>query len=310
MTHQSISGARAAASEPASRKQVDAASYDVAAPEFDRLSERFCGPLAMQLLDLAKLRDADKALDVGTGTGLVALRAAARVRSGSVVGIDHSPGMLAQASEKARQSGLEDVLSFQLMDAERLEFPDQSFDVVLSLYALGHFPEPLAAIKQMYRVLRPGGRLVLGVGAGPDLFSWSAIVEGARQAGDAISAARGRLLTAPHFLTRLMSEHGMASDGNPLPSSHQTPVHQMMREAGFTGLHRQWRGHCEELDPEGFWRLQVTYATTERIRLQRALPEAVAALREDFLNRCRSIEARHGRLIYRHAAMFHVASRS
>src|SRR4051812_30094420 len=118
-----------AGSEPPSHKQVDAASYDVAALEFDDLSESLCGPLAWRMLELARLQATDEVLDVGTGTGLVARRAAARARH--VTGIDHSRGMLDQAIAGAQKSGLSEVTSFRLMDAERLEFPDQSFDVVL-----------------------------------------------------------------------------------------------------------------------------------------------------------------------------------
>src|SRR5438128_2478767 len=120
-------------------KQLDAASYDSAAAEFDRLTERFNGPLAARILDLAQLHATDHVLDVGTGTGLVALRAGGLAQNGRVVGIDHSSGMLEQAAAKAQRSGLSDVIRFRPMDAEQLEFPDHSFDVVLSLYALFHF---------------------------------------------------------------------------------------------------------------------------------------------------------------------------
>jgi SAM-dependent methyltransferase len=297
-----------AGSEPTSHKQVDAASYDVAAPEFDRLSELFCGPLAMRMLELAELRQTDEALDVGTGTGLVALRAAARARH--VTGIDHSSGMLEQASAKARGSGLSDVTSFRLMDAERLDFPDRSFDVVVSLYALFHFPDPVSAIREMCRVLRPGGRLVIGVGAGPPALSWNAVAEGTRKAIDLVAAARGRLLTAPRFLAQMMFEHGMKPEQHHVSDGRQTPVGVMLREAGFRHLRRRWQGHCEELDPEDFWRLQVTYATAERICLQQSRPEDVAALKEEFLTRCGDVQARRGKLIYRHAAMFYIGSRS
>ena len=114
-------------------KRLDATSYDDAAAEFDRLTERFSGPLAARILDLARLRPTDDVLDVGTGTGLVALRAGTLAQNGRVIGIDHSAGMLEQGSAKARQSGLGDAVIFRQMDAEQLEFPDRSFDVVLSL---------------------------------------------------------------------------------------------------------------------------------------------------------------------------------
>jgi ubiquinone/menaquinone biosynthesis C-methylase UbiE len=298
--------------EPAAAnyKQLDAASYDNAAAEFDRLTERFSSPLAMRMLDLARLRTTDHVLDVGTGTGLVALRAGALVSNGRVIGIDHSPGMLEQASAKAQRSGLSDSVMFRQMDAEHLEFPDQSFDIVLSLYALFHFPEPLVAAREMHRVLRPGGRVVIGVGSGPSLFSWNGIVQGTRLAARLVAAARGRLLTAPEFLLRVMREQGMAPDAKHQPEGPRPRIDRMLRQVGFKNVQRSWQGRCEELDPEEFWRLQVTYATPARIRLQQALPQQIAGLKEDFLDRCRNVQANDGKLIYRHAAMFYAGTRA
>src|SRR6266567_861305 len=205
-------------------KRQDAASYDDAAAEFDRLTERFSGPLAMRILDLARLRPTDQVLDVGTGTGLVALRAAALAQNGRVFGIDHSAGMLEQASAKARRSGLSDAVAFRQMDAEQLEFPDRSFNAALSLYALFHFPDPLAAVREMHRVLRPGGRVVIGVGSRPSLFSWNGIVQGTRAAPERVAAASGRLLTAPQFLLHLMCEHGMEPDVEHRPKGSRTRI--------------------------------------------------------------------------------------
>ena len=291
-------------------KQLDAASYDDVAAEFDRLSERFNGPLVIRMLDMGRLGGTDHVLDVGTGTGLVALRAGALAGNGRVIGIDHSSGMLQQASAKARQAGLDDVVGFQRMDAERLEFPDQSFDVVLSLYALFHIPDPLGALKEMHRVLRPGGRVVIGVGSGPNLASWSGIVRSAEIASERIAAARGRLLTAPDFLLRLMGEHGMEPDEIHQPPSSRSQSDRMLRQAGFRRVYRRWQGHREELDAEEFWRVQVTYATEARIRLQRGSPDELAALERDFIERCRRVQANAGKLVYRHAAMFYAGVRA
>jgi SAM-dependent methyltransferase len=291
-------------------KRLDAASYDDVAAEFDRLTERFNGPLAIRILDLAQLRATDHVLDVGTGTGLVALRAGTLAQNGRVIGIDHSAGMLEQASAKAGRSGLSDFVAFRRMDAEQLEFPDRIFDVVLSLYALFHFPDPPAAVREMHRVLRPGGRVVIGVGAGPSLFSWNGIVQSIRAASERVAATRGRLLTAPQFLLQLMREHGMAPAQEHQPGGARAGVARILQQAGFKRVRRCWQGHCEELDPEEFWRLQVTYASAARIRLQQALPSEFAALKQDFLERCRSVRAKEGKLIYRHAAMFYAGTRA
>jgi ubiquinone/menaquinone biosynthesis C-methylase UbiE len=289
-------------------KQLDAASYDEAAAEFDRISERFVTPLASTLLGLARLTPVDRVLDVGTGSGLVALGAAPLVTSGKVVGIDHSPGMLERASAKARRWGLGNNVSFRQMDAEKLEFPDRSFDKVLSLYALLHFPEPLRALREMHRVLTPGGRLVIGVGSGPSPLSWSGVVQIARRMVDFVGTARGRLLTAPDFLHRLMVEHRMAPE-EMHPTHRHLRIAHMLRQAAFARIHRSWQGRREELDPMEFWDVQVVYASAERIRLQQASVQDVDALKQDFFPRCRRIRADGGKLIYRHAAMFYTATR-
>jgi ubiquinone/menaquinone biosynthesis C-methylase UbiE len=291
-------------------KQVDAASYNLAAVEFDRLTERFNGPLAMRMLEFAQLQAKDYVLDVGTGTGLVALRAGSLAKNGRIIGIDHSLGMLEQASAKAQRSRLADVVTFQQMDAELLEFPDQCFDAVLSLYALFHFPEPLVAIREMHRVLRTGGKVVIGVGSGPNLCSWSALEQGLTRVSHLVAAARGRLLTAPHFLLRLMSEHGMSPDEQHEPKPPRTPISQMLQQVGFRRVHERWQGYREVLDPEDFWAIQVTYASQARIRLQHATRQEVATLKDDFLERCRVVQANHGKLIYPHAATFYVGTRA
>jgi ubiquinone/menaquinone biosynthesis C-methylase UbiE len=286
-------------------KLLDPASYDEVAPEFDCLTERFATPLARKMLSLAPLGPGAQVLDVGTGTGLVALLAAPLIASGKIIGIDHSSGMLEQASTKAFRDGLSDVVSFRQMDAECLDFPDQTFDVVFSLFALLHFPRPLLALKEMHRVLRPGGRLVIGIGSGPNLLSLDSVRWGIRRTIDRVAVARGRLLIAPQFLCRLMTRHGMAPNHKDRP---KLPIERMMRQVGFEKLHRCWQGHREKLDPDQFWRLQVTFASEERMVLREASAQKRAALEQDFLARCRSVQAKGGALVYSYAAMFYAGT--
>src|SRR5262249_36683759 len=291
-------------------KSIDAASYDGVAAEFDRLTERLSAPIAMRMIQLAQLKTSDCILDVGTGTGLVALRAAKLLSEGRVIGIDHSQRMIEQARNKARRLGLGEVVTFTLSDAEHLEFSDRSFDVVLSLYALFHFPDPFRAVTEIYRVLRPGGHVVVGVGSGPSLLSRDGTRQITRRVGDFVLAARGRLLTAPQFLHRLMVEHGLNLNETQGPRTSQRGIKRMLRQVGFKHVRQDWYGAREELDPEEFWRVQITFASRERIRLQEASVAEIAELKQESLERCRCVQARGGRLIHQYGAQLYVGMRA
>jgi ubiquinone/menaquinone biosynthesis C-methylase UbiE len=101
------------------------------------------------------------ALDVGSGTGFLALELAARGHR--VTGIDFAPSMVARAQEKAAALGL--AARFDQGDAENLPYPDSSFDLVISRHVLWTLPHPDQALDEWLRVLRPGGRLVVIDGA-------------------------------------------------------------------------------------------------------------------------------------------------
>lgn len=111
-----------------------------------------------RLIELAEVRPDHVALDVATAAGHTALALAPR--AARVVGVDLTPEMLGVASRLARERGLGNV-EFVPGDAERLPAPDAHFDRVVCRIALHHFPNPHQAAREMARVLKPGGRLVL-----------------------------------------------------------------------------------------------------------------------------------------------------
>ncbi|HYL43854.1 MAG TPA: class I SAM-dependent methyltransferase [Ktedonobacteraceae bacterium] len=118
--------------------------------------------LQRRITDLAQFQPGETVLDVGCGTGTLALKAYARVgATGRVSGIDPGPKQIARARSKARRAGL--PIDFQVGVIEQLAFPDQSFDVVLSTFMMHVLPDDLKrqGLAEIARVLKPGGRLLV-----------------------------------------------------------------------------------------------------------------------------------------------------
>ena len=142
-----------------------------------------------RLASAARVGPGDRVLDVACGTG-VAARAAAEAAgpSGAVFGVDINPGMLAVAARAAP------AITWREASAESLPFPDRSFDAVVSQFGLMFFADRDGALREMWRVLRPGGRLAVAVWASLEETPAYAIevdlIErlGGRDAADAIRA--------------------------------------------------------------------------------------------------------------------------
>jgi len=116
------------------------------------------GPDLAAMLAAAEARGGERLLDVATGAGHTALAFAPLV--GAVVAVDLTEAMLEAGRGLAAERGIATV-AFQRADAEHLPFPDAAFDLVACRYAAHHFPRPTAAVREMARVLKPGGRLLL-----------------------------------------------------------------------------------------------------------------------------------------------------
>lgn len=116
----------------------------------------FTTPVAAHLVKFAEINSGDVVLDVGTGTGVVAITAA---RAGArVTALDLTPELLEQARENAHIAQHEEIVWTE-GDAENLPYPDASFDVVLSQFGHMFAPRPEVAIAEMHRVLKPDGRI-------------------------------------------------------------------------------------------------------------------------------------------------------
>lgn len=109
------------------------------------------------VIDLANVREGERVLDLGCGTGNAALVAAAR--NAVVTGLDPASRLVAVAQHRALKAGLS--AHFAVGDAQALSLPDGSFDCVVAVFSVIFAPDPLRAAAEMRRVTRPGGRMLL-----------------------------------------------------------------------------------------------------------------------------------------------------
>jgi SAM-dependent methyltransferase len=173
------------------------------------LSDWFCARLAAP---------GARVLDIACGTGLPALALAASVGpTGRVLATDAAPGMLTAVARRAREARL-DNLAVREMDAQRLDVDDASFDAVSCSCGLMLFPDPLAAVAEMRRVLVPKGRVAVSVWAEPADNPFFTVPAAAVTAvfppsGTDRKSEKGRSLGAPGELERVLSAGGLSDVG-------------------------------------------------------------------------------------------------
>jgi len=193
--------------DPQSTYGAIALEYDYARPYY------WCFSTA-QLLNLAGLEPGMTVLDAACGTGEAALPAAERVRPGGrVVAVDFSPEMLALATEKASRRALLNI-DWRLEDVTTLDLPPESFDAVLCLFALFSVADMPALAASLWRLVRPGGRLVVATKGrlflAPlgDLFFDAAATE----APDLCPPRPWRRTDSPARLRDVLAAAGIAAD--------------------------------------------------------------------------------------------------
>jgi ubiquinone/menaquinone biosynthesis C-methylase UbiE len=122
-----------------------------------------------------------RVLDLGCGTGQLTVRIAQTLPGMRVVGCDYSAGMLRKAAERSHRSK---SIAWVQGDAGRLPFRDGAFDAVVSTEAFHWFPDQVAALRELFRVLVPGGRLMLALVNTPAQLVSEVMYAGSRLVGE------------------------------------------------------------------------------------------------------------------------------
>ena len=146
---------------PTGRKGLEALNYEKTL--IDRLPNAvissYCG--VGNPFSLGKINTGDRVLDIGCGAGVEAILAAIMTgETGNAMGVDIVPEMLERAEANLQLTGLKNI-TFKKASGENLPFPDRSFHVVISNGAINLIPDKESALKEILRVLKPGGRLMM-----------------------------------------------------------------------------------------------------------------------------------------------------
>ena len=163
--------------EPALQRRVQRYGWDKASAHYEAYWQKQLYPAQQKLLQLANIQKADKVIDIACGTGLVSFPAAEKAGDkGLVMANDISDKMVETGNAIAKEKNLSNI-SFQRMDAEDLDVRDDSYDIALCALGLMYFPDPLKALKEMYRVIKPGGHAVVAVWGRRKNCGWAEVFE-------------------------------------------------------------------------------------------------------------------------------------
>jgi arsenite methyltransferase len=147
---------------------------------------------------IASLEPGDVVLDLGSGAGMDCFLAAARVGpQGKVIGVDMTPEMIEKANENLGKSDFSNI-EFRLGEIESLPVEDNSVDVVISNCVLNLVPDKLKAFKEIFRVLKPGGRMAVS-----DIVKLRALPDAIENDPDALSACISGALMYDDYLSAI-----------------------------------------------------------------------------------------------------------
>jgi ubiquinone/menaquinone biosynthesis C-methylase UbiE len=222
-----------------------------AASSYSQVGPPFFQYFGKELVDFARVPARARVLDVATGRGAVLFPAAEKVgQRGEVIGIDYSEGMVEETSAEIRTLKLQNAKVLH-MDAEHLEFTDNSFEMVFCSFALFFFPHPDRALDEFRRMLKPGGKLIVSTWGESDArWGW-------------LSAMR----------RQFASQHQSKAPAAPSLDTRES-LERVLTEAGFVDIQvREIEREFLYANAEEWWATQWSHGA--RIFLEQMPPETL-----------------------------------
>lgn len=231
---------------------------------------KWLGPATEKMLDMAGIKAGSKVLDIAAGAGEQSISAAKRVgTTGYVLATDISSNILEYAKKMAAQNGVSNIET-KVMDGENLDLEDNSFDAVISRVGLIYFPDQQRALKEMLRVLKPGGKIAAVVYSTPD---------------------RNKFFSIPVSIIRNRAQLPPPLPGQPGPFSlgAEGIIENAFTQAGFVNvksvsvdspLHMKSAGECVKFEKESFGALHQMLSSLSADEREKVWEEIETELRQ------------------------------
>ena len=234
-------------------KAKAAMAYNMAADYFDHPVSSFWHCFGQKTIERIALRPGESVLDVCSGSGGSALPAAERVGSdGKVIAADLAERLIALAETKAKAKQLENI-GFRVADMLDLGYPDASFDAVVCVFGIFFVPDMVAATRELWRMVKPGGRLAITTW-GPDLFEpansvfWDVIGNARRDLQRSFNP--WERISEPDGLREMLAEAGVHTN-DIVAESGSHPLN-LAEDWWAIAMGSGYRGTLAQLDPETF----------------------------------------------------------
>jgi len=161
--------------EPGLQRRVQRYGWDKAANFYEESWKSQLKPAQMKLMEMAALKPGEKVMETSCGTGLITSLAAEAVGpDGEIIATDISGSMIDLATRRMAELNLKNV-TLHRMDGEELDLEDDRFDAAICGLGLMYFPDPVQGLKEMKRVLKPGGRAVIAIWGERKNCGWAGI---------------------------------------------------------------------------------------------------------------------------------------